>query len=409
MPGGASSSGSIGATEGHDIFAGAGICPPFGLMSPLDGADLGSIAGAFATSASIAITESHDSSGFAATDVAFGSISINAGNDSPAMAGVDTAFGSISISGAGDALTSAGVLTTSGSIGITEAHDIAALVGGLTASGSIGITESHDVGSFAGHWGSVGSCGITEATDTPSASAVFTVHGSTGIGGVAEGRDTPSFSGTLTSSGSIGVTERHDALVAFGYTGLSYNIYSNTGAGDPINYSTPVATTSALTYTSAPLAFPGTWMWAVRAFNAVGEEKNLDCEVTFILDAAGFDITNRPFAPFALRGFATKSGGVRLEWKQPQSSAAKAPIGFHVYYWSGGTPNYSTIRATVSGGAALGGTYVANLAGLTDGVAYSLAVRAFNTTAEENNTATVSVVADATGPSSVISLTSTVV
>ena len=37
----------------------------------------------------------------------------------------------------------------------------------------------------------------------------------------------------------------------------AYHIYTNTGVGDPINYSSPAATVSALTWTSSALTFPG--------------------------------------------------------------------------------------------------------------------------------------------------------
>ena len=44
-----------------------------------------------------------------------------------------------------------------------------------------------------------------------------------------------------------------------------YNVYGNDGAGGPVDYSAPVATTSATTWSSAPLAAPGLHRCAVRA------------------------------------------------------------------------------------------------------------------------------------------------
>ena len=62
-----------------------------------------------------------------------------------------------------------------------------------------------------------------------------------------------------------------------------YHIYSNTGAGDPINYTSPVATITSpatTTWSSSALTHPGTWSFGVRAFDTVSglEERNLDCK-----------------------------------------------------------------------------------------------------------------------------------
>ncbi len=218
---------------------------------------------------------------------------------------------------------------------------------------------------------------------------------------------------------------------------LGYHVYSNAGSG-PINYSSSIATVYGLTWTSGPLAFPDTWMFGVRAFDGGGEEQNLDCAVTIILDRGGNDITNRPIAPFGLRAFATAGGGIRAEWSYNVINPTPVPTGFRVYIgtvqtavlapvspisragrhgkascagsvkWRaalGGGVNYATPAATVSFQAAIAGTFVANLAGLSNGVAYMIGVRAYNGVAEEPNTNTVTVKADSVGPGPVISLT----
>jgi hypothetical protein len=182
---------------------------------------------------------------------------------------------------------------------------------------------------------------------------------------------------------------------------IYYNIYHNTGAGDPINYGTRVATTDQLTVNLGALAYPSTWSFGVRAENEFGEEQNLDCEVTIVLDANGNDISTMPAAPTALRAFATARGGIRVEWGYPQ--AAAKPLGFHVYIGPG-PPDYTTIAATVSFNAGRAGVWIADLAGLSDGTTYSIGVRAFNSTIEETNTATVTATADATGPAAVHNL-----
>ena len=166
-----------------------------------------------------------------------------------------------------------------------------------------------------------------------------------------------------------------------------------------------IATTGMLDWTSSPLTVPGTWRFGVRAFNGFGEEQNLDCSITLILDAGGGDITDRPIAPTALRAFPTAGGGVRVEWAYNTINPSPVPTGFHVYKGTGGTPYYGAPAVTVSFQAAIGVTFVANLAGLTNGTTYTIGVRAYNGLAEEPNTNTVNVTADSAGPSAVVDLT----
>jgi Concanavalin A-like lectin/glucanases superfamily len=190
-----------------------------------------------------------------------------------------------------------------------------------------------------------------------------------------------------------------------------YHVYANTGAGDPINYVTPVATVNGLTWTSSPLSYAGNWKFAVRAFyypNGL-EEQNLDCEIELILDSGGNDITNRPVAPTGLRALAVAGGNIKIEWSYPNPPIpAQTPTGFHVY--SGvGSLSYATPTQTVSYGSSIMNTFTAILSGLTNGTTYMIGVRAFNATAEEPNTATVTCTSDATGPTAVQSLTAVAV
>ena len=190
--------------------------------------------------------------------------------------------------------------------------------------------------------------------------------------------------------------------------GTGYNIYANGGSG-PIDYSTPIATVSGLTWTSTALSYPADWKFGVRAYNANGEEKNLDAFVEIILDSGGNDITNRPLPPLGLRAFATAAAGVRVEWAYAPMQPAKLPTGFNVYIGTGGAPSYGSPVATVSYQSAIAGSWVANLSGLSGGTTYAVGVRAYNAVAEEPNTVFVSVTADAAGPAPVVSLTATAV
>jgi hypothetical protein len=186
---------------------------------------------------------------------------------------------------------------------------------------------------------------------------------------------------------------------------VAYHVYASPAVNDPIDYDTPIDTTSGLTYTTAPLAFPGTWMFGVRAFYSLSmlEERNIDCEVTIILDAMGHDITDRPLPPSALRAFPLAQGAIRVEWTYPPTSGPLTPVGFHVYIEIG-VLSYATPVATVLWESVVANSFVANVPGFIGGTTYTVGVRAYNATAEETNTNTVAVTAIATGPTAVTDL-----
>jgi hypothetical protein len=192
---------------------------------------------------------------------------------------------------------------------------------------------------------------------------------------------------------------------------ITYNIYRNDGSGGPIDYSTPIASTTATSWTStgAPgLASPGAWKFGVRAFRAEDalEEKNLDAAVALILDASALDVSRRPVAPSGLRAIPRAAGAIRVEWGCQLRDRARAPIGFRIYAGDGARPDYTTPRASVA--YALGRTsYFADLTGLASGTTYSLGVRAFNDAGEETNETAVLTTADAAGPAAVDTLTAT--
>ena len=447
MPSGSPSSGHITAAEGGDVFAGSGLDTAFGSISLTETAD--TFAGlAPITAGMLTVTELADtaamvgwcivgstavtagSDSFAGTGgfLAAGSISGSGGTDSMAGAGAFLAAGSIAITAGDDAASIAGMLTSVGSFAITEGadgfsgtaapadagsfsitagSDSAALVGGFLAAGSAAVTEGGDSPAFTGFYGELGTIGPTEGADSPALVGLFMAAAAMAV---AEGHDTFASTPGLAVTAVMAATERGDSFAAFS-SGLEYQIYSNTGIGDPINYGLPIATTGLLTWTSGPLVFPGTWKFGVRAFDPVTglEEENLDAAITLILDGSGIDITNRPKAPMALRAFPTAGGGIRVEWAYNTINPNPAPTGFHVYKGTGGSPSYGSPAATVSFQAAIAGTFVANLAGLSNGVAYTIGVRAYNATAEEPNTVTVTVTADSTGPSAVVSLTATAI
>jgi len=79
--------------------------------------------------------------------------------------------------------------------------------------------------------------------------------------------------------------------------GAQCNIYSNGGAGE-IDYDTPVEMGVYSGWESDALTGPGTFRYAVRAYNWVYEEQNTEY-VEFELDADEAEV-NRPLSPFGL-------------------------------------------------------------------------------------------------------------
>lgn len=184
---------------------------------------------------------------------------------------------------------------------------------------------------------------------------------------------------------------------------VSYNVYGNGGSG-PIDYATPIGTTSGLTFATSALAFPGEWRFAVRATDGALEELNVDAAVRLVLDATGVDATNVPLSPVGLSAWAIAGGKVRVTWSYPTLSTAGV-TGFRVYTGPT-TPDYGAVAATVSA-ASLGRlrSFQADVGPFADGSACVVGVRAYNAAGEEGNTAAATATAVAVGPSAVDALT----
>lgn len=189
---------------------------------------------------------------------------------------------------------------------------------------------------------------------------------------------------------------------------INYHIYTNDGLGGPVDYTTVIATTAGLTWTSPALPAGARRSYAVRSFDTVTglEERNVDAVATIVLDAARADVTNLPDPPEHLTVQAGSAGTAIVHWSFPfHADVVGRPTGFHVYAGSP-TPAFSTVAATVPYG--LGVTlYRATLSGLAGGTTYQVCVRSYNATGEEQNTVVASVVASTTAPANVDSLTAT--
>jgi hypothetical protein len=232
-------------------------------------------------------------------------------------------------------------------------------------------------------------------------------------------------------------------------SGLLYRVYRNDGRGGPIDYSTIVASTPGLTWTSSALVYPGVHKFGVRAYDQTSslEERNVDAVIVLKLDGSGVDITSMPDPPTNLSGILKASGSVRLDWSYQLTDPLKLPTGFRVYYGLANPPisrsvaaqrgrpidqrignrtvpgpdlgtaqpiirsggisvDLGTIRATVaySRGVAF---YTTTFSGLTDARSYTFVVRAYNASGEETNLLTTTLNADSTGPPNPYSLSGT--
>jgi hypothetical protein len=174
-----------------------------------------------------------------------------------------------------------------------------------------------------------------------------------------------------------------------------YHIYGNGGSGGPVNFATPIATVSTLTWTSPALAASSAWRFAVRAFDTVTGQ------VSVTLDSSQRDISGLPPAPDGLGVTQNVLGGYRVTWHWPYPSD---PTGFHVYLGSP-TPNYALAVATVP--ATGKQHYRFDGTGLTSGTVYQVAVRAYNAVGEEANVVVASVTGNSTPPANVDALTAT--
>lgn len=188
---------------------------------------------------------------------------------------------------------------------------------------------------------------------------------------------------------------------------MGYHVYGNTGAGDPIDYASILATTTGLTTTAGPLEAPGTWSFGVRAYNGYGEDANVDASVTIAVDASGRDVSAMPAAPVALAAVAGPAGSVAVHWGYPLASPGRAPTGFHVYQGLGAV-DYSAPVATVVAAAGVVQSYSASPSGLSAGT-WSFGVRAYNATGEESNTLTATAVIRGSSPMAVQGFTATAV
>lgn len=190
---------------------------------------------------------------------------------------------------------------------------------------------------------------------------------------------------------------------------ILYRVYSNDGAGGPLNYVQPIATTTNLSYVTSALAAPGDYRFAVRAYDtqAGREEANTEVRARIRLDAQGRDVTATPNAAFAVVARPTSAGGCRVSWAYSASGQGGKPTQFALSI----VPDLlaSTTPAPVVVNYAPGVTsYSWDFAALTDQASYTVFVRAQGNPAYlVSDPASAHFVADATAPDDVDALVAT--
>jgi hypothetical protein len=188
---------------------------------------------------------------------------------------------------------------------------------------------------------------------------------------------------------------------------IVYQVFSNDGAGGPIDYSTVVATVYGASHTTVTLAPSGDYRFGVRAMDtATGlAEANTQASVRIALDAAGNDIGQVPNAPFAATARATSGGGCLVSWSYFAAGYAAAPTNFLVYLTAGTSPSLSTPAATIAYQPGVVG-YSCQLDGLLDAMTYTVSVVSRGAGASASSVASsATVIGDVTPPGDIEALT----
>jgi hypothetical protein len=158
---------------------------------------------------------------------------------------------------------------------------------------------------------------------------------------------------------------------------ISYNIYANDGQGGLVNYETPIASTTELTWTVEPLAFPSDHLFGVRACDTTSgiEEANTEAQVRIVLDSSGNDVTSQPNAVVGLSATATSGGTCWVSWGYAATAQGGSPSGFTVKLTEVTSPLLAIATSTVAYQAGVSG-YGCTLTGLSSNTQYSIAVTA---------------------------------
>jgi hypothetical protein len=129
---------------------------------------------------------------------------------------------------------------------------------------------------------------------------------------------------------------------------IVYRVYTNGRAGGPVDYSTPIASTSSLSYSAGPLSPSSDTTFAIRAFDTTTgiEESNSDAQVRLILDENGVDVSARPNPAHALSLSRASGGACRVSWAYAPNDQFTADA-FNVYIANSASSVVSPPAATI--------------------------------------------------------------
>lgn len=163
---------------------------------------------------------------------------------------------------------------------------------------------------------------------------------------------------------------------------ISYNIYANDGQGGDVDYSTPVASTTALTFSVAALASPSDNIFGVRAFDTTSgiEEANTDARVRVIIDSDGNDVSARPNPVIGLSATPTAGGTCWVSWGYDPTGQGGAPSEFDLSLAVGPVALPPGLAASVPYLPGVSG-YGCTISGLPGDTPCTIAVRAIGASA----------------------------
>ena len=186
---------------------------------------------------------------------------------------------------------------------------------------------------------------------------------------------------------------------------ILYRIYANNGTGGPVDFSTPVGSTATLSFGVGPLAAPGDYRFAVRAFDtATGiEEANTQVYVDLRLDPSGLVLRARPNPVHALIARPTAAGGCRIDWAYSPAGQAASPVDFLATLSAAGL---APVSATVNYRPGTS-NYSCSFAGGTAEAIDTVTVLARTSGGDAGNAISTTVRTDSTPPDDVDGLTAT--
>lgn len=164
---------------------------------------------------------------------------------------------------------------------------------------------------------------------------------------------------------------------------IRYRIYSNGGTGGAVDLSTPIGTTTGLSFAPGPAGLSTDTTYSVRAFDTVTglEEANTDSLVRLVIGADGKDVSTLPNPPHAVSISPAPGGACRVNWAYAPAAPYGLPDGFHVYL--GSSPPAGILQPAASA-AYVGGKlgYSVVLPGPYGAASYTATVGAFNASGE---------------------------